>query len=325
MPLGKGGDIVTAKILTAAVCLLLGVLAVPAASARAQDEVVHLEEGRKSVNGAELYYKVMGTGEPIVMLHGGPGFEHTYLLPQLGELAKRYRLIFYDQRTSGGSVASTDSASITLEAFVADLEGIREAFGLDRMNLLGHSWGGMLAMFYALEHPDNVNSLMLISSGGARSDFWGDLGANIARNRTSEDSVMLAEFSGDPTGDAAAFERYMMVFFRSYFYDVELGDSLNMKVTDTTRKNMGLLASTPLNRAIRNYDIVDRLSEIEVPTLIVHGRQDVIPVGYAEEIHDHIPGSELVILEQCGHFPYIEKPAEFFDIIGAFMDEVSRR
>lgn len=315
----------TPRISTAAAALLLGAVAAPLASARAQNAAIYLEEGTKRVHGVELYYKVMGAGEPIVVLHGGPGFEHAYLLPQMGELARRYRLIFYDQRTSGGSLAATDSASITLEAFVEDLEGIRRAFDLDGMNLMGHSWGGMLAMFYALEHPDNVKSLMLISSGGARSDFWGDLRANIARNRTPEDSVMLAEFSGDLSNDAAAFERYMTVFFRSYFYDQGLGNSLNMKVTDTTRKNLGLLASTPLNHAIRNYDIVDRLSEIEVPTLIVHGRQDVIPVEYAEEIHESIPGSEFVIIEECGHFPYIEKPAVFFDLVDSFMQEISRR
>ena len=126
---------------------------------------VYFEEGTKKVNGAELYYKIMGSGEPIVILHGGPGLEHTYFLPQMGELAKNYKLIFYDQRTSGGSISSTDSSSITLGNFVEDLEGIRKAFDLDKMNLLGHSWGGMLAMFYATKYPENLNSLMLISSG----------------------------------------------------------------------------------------------------------------------------------------------------------------
>lgn len=311
---------------TAVAALWLGAIAAPVASAQERGQEAHLEEGRKSVYGAELYYKIMGSGEPIVVLHGGPGLEHTYLLPQMGILAKSFKLIFYDQRTTGGSVNHTEPSSITLETFVDDLEGIRKAFDLDKMNLLGHSWGGMLAMFYALEYPENLNSLMLISSGGARSDFWNDLYSNIERKRTPEDSLALAEMSvSADLNEMEAWGRYMKVFFRSYFYDQRLGDQLNMKVSDTTLRNRRLLASTPLGQAVRDYNIVDQLSKVRIPTLVLHGVSDVIPLEYAEEIHENIEGSVFVVLEQCGHFPYIEKPDEFFDAVDTFMNELSRR
>lgn len=316
----------TPRASTAVAALWLGAIAAPVASAQERGQEAHLEEGRKSVYGAELYYKIMGSGEPIVVLHGGPGLEHTYLLPQMGILAKSFKLIFYDQRTTGGSVNDTEPSSITLETFVDDLEGIRKAFDLDKMNLLGHSWGGMLAMFYALEYPENLNSLMLISSGGARSDFWNDLYSNVERKRTPEDSLALAEMSvSADLNEMEAWGRYMKVFFRSYFYDQRLGDQLNMKVSDTTLRNRRLLASTPLGQAVRDYNIVDQLSKVRIPTLVLHGVSDVIPLEYAEEIHENIEGSVFVVLEQCGHFPYIEKPDEFFDAVDTFMNELSRR
>lgn len=292
------------------------------------NKTVYLEEGRKNVNGAELYYKVMGDGEPIVILHGGPAFEHTYLLPQMGKLAQRFKLIFYDQRATGGSIASTDSSSITLENFVEDLEGIRKAFDLDKMNLLGHSWGGMLAMFYGIKYPQNVNSLMLISTGGARSDFLDDLDYNIDRNRTTGDSLALLNLRASEeykNNDVATFAKYFKIFFKPYFHVQDLADSLSTTFTDTTLKNRRIIWERPLAHEVENYDIRDQLSVIKSPTLIIHGETDVIPVKYAEEIHNRLENSDLVIFEQCGHFPYIEMPDKFFTLISNFMEEISKK
>ena len=292
------------------------------------NKTVYLEEGREKVNGAELYYKVMGNGEPIVILHGGPGFEHTYLLPQMGKLAHGFKLIFYDQRTSGGSIASTDSSSITLENFVEDLEGIRKAFDLHKMNLMGHSWGGMLAMFYAIKYPQNLNSLMLISSGGATSDFWDELYNNISRNRTSKDSLALVNLRATDdfkNNKVETVEKYLKIFFKPYFNNQNLADSLSMKFSETTVKNMSLIWSRPLSKDIENYDILDQLSVIKSPTIIIHGETDPIPVKYAEEIHNNIDNSDLFILKKCGHFRYIETPNKFCGLISDFMDEISEK
>ncbi len=287
---------------------------------------VYFEEGTKKVNGAELYYKIMGSGEPIVILHGGPGLEHTYFLPQMGELAENYKLIFYDQRTSGGSISSTDSSSITLGNFVEDLEGIRKAFDLDKMNLLGHSWGGMLAMFYATKYPENLNSLMLISSGGARSDCWNDFIQNINHNRTTKDSLALANLEATEelkNNNIAALQNYYKIFFKAYFYNQTFGDSLTMKFSKTTAKNMSLIDSKPLGQVLYNYNILEQLSVIECSTIIIHGEADPVPLKYAEEIHNNIVNSELIPLKQCGHFPFIETPTEFFRLIRDFMENTS--
>ncbi len=112
------------------------------------------EKGYKIINGVSLYYETIGDGTPIVVVHGGPGLDHSYLLPQMGELAKGYKLIFYDQRAMGKSSADFDTNLMTMNSFVEDLEGIRKAFGLEKMNLMGHSWGGLVSMFYAIRYPD---------------------------------------------------------------------------------------------------------------------------------------------------------------------------
>ncbi|HEX9653891.1 MAG TPA: alpha/beta fold hydrolase, partial [bacterium] len=120
------------------------------------------EEGLRAINGTQLYCKVMGSGEPIVILHGGPGLDHTYLLPQMAELAKDYRLIFFDQRLAGRSASNVDSSAITLQNFIDDVEGVRREFNLEKMNLLAHSWGSFLALNYAITYPDHLKSLTLV-------------------------------------------------------------------------------------------------------------------------------------------------------------------
>ncbi len=124
---------------------------------------VSIEEGFTQINGTQLFYKIIGKGTPIVILHGGPGLDHSYLLPQMAELAKTHKLIFFDQRASGKSSVDSDTNSTTMKNLVEDVEGIRKAFKLGKMNLMGHSWGGLLAMFYAIRFPNNITTQSLES------------------------------------------------------------------------------------------------------------------------------------------------------------------
>jgi proline iminopeptidase len=155
---------------------------------------------------------------------------------------------------------------------------------------------------------------MLIGTGGARSDFWGELFANIRANRTFEDSVALAKLKTTEDfkkNDIDALQKYWKRFFKSYFYNQGLGDSLTIEFSETTVRNIPLIPSRPLGRIVWNYDIRGQLSNITCPTIIIHGDTDLIPLKYAEEINNHLVDSDLVILERCGHFPYIETPTEF--------------
>lgn len=127
----------------------------------------HVHEGYLPVSGAELYFREVGRGSPIVILHGGPDFNHNYLLPDMDRLADAFRLIYYDQRGRGKSSPGVAPEDVTIESEIDDLDRLRQYFGLNAISVLGHSWGGLLAMEYATRHSDRVSHLILLSTAPA--------------------------------------------------------------------------------------------------------------------------------------------------------------
>src|SRR4030095_12915475 len=127
----------------------------------------HVHEGYAPVSGAELYFREVGRGSPIVILHGGPDFNHNYLLPDMDRLADAFRLIYYDQRGRGKSSPGVAPEDVTIESEIDDLDRLRQYFGLNAISVLGHSWGGLLAMEYATRHSDRVSHLILLSTAPA--------------------------------------------------------------------------------------------------------------------------------------------------------------
>jgi proline iminopeptidase len=127
-------------------------------------------EGYAPVEGAAHYFRDVGHGLPIIVLHGGPSFDHTYFLPDLDRLATGFRLIYYDQRGRGKSAQNVQPADVSIQSEIADLETLRASVGLERIALLGHSWGGLLAMEYTLRHPEHVSHLILMNTAPASYD-----------------------------------------------------------------------------------------------------------------------------------------------------------
>ncbi len=283
------------------------------------------EEGYKPINGTRLFYQVMGSGEPIVIVHGGPGLDHTYFLPQMAQLAKSYKLIFYDQRSSGRSSADVDSNSMTMDKFVEDLEGIRKAFNLDSMNLMGHSWGGLVAMFYAVKHPDHLRSLMLINSipasASLRDSTFKILQEHMSRKDSLEQAAITSSVSFND-GDPATIAKYFRLLCRGSFYQKRFVDSLTL-IFDSTygvkSRNLRFLRKDP---ELQSYDLFDKLDTIACPVLIVAGDHDMVPPDFQDLIRKHIRNSRYVLFPDCGHFPFIEAQEEFFPTIAAFMASV---
>lgn len=306
--------------------LIAGLLLLPVHMlCQVQDQLK--EEGLKTVNSTELHYAIYGEGQPVVVLHGGPGFDHAYLMPQMATLGDEYRLIFYDQRGAGGKFREVDTSKLTIETYIEDLEGIRKAFGLDKMHILGHSWGGVLGMFYAIAYPERVHSLMLVSSGGA-TDFLQDMFTNLDARWTPEDSATLSQISSSEAyqhNEAKAVSDYYQVFFKAFFHDPQDVTYLTTRFSENTLKNRPLIYASPLFQTFREYDIRDRLHNITCPTLIIHGEYDPIPLSYVRDIHAALQDSRLIVLEECGHFPYIERPDELYAYIRAFMDDMQNR
>lgn len=271
-------------------------------------------QGRVRVNGVELYYKAVGLGPPIVVLHGGPGLEHTYLLPEMEVLADEHRLIFYDQRAVGRSSGQADRASITWENYVKDLDELCDALKLEKVILLGHSWGGMLAMFYTYHHPQRVRALILVDSAGASSDFRAPFSAAIETRLTPRDQAELQQ-----TADPSQRDR---IVFRAYFHDRTLAERLNLTYTPLTASQGSEVSRLMHNVSLGHFDIHQELEGFKVPTLILHGDEDPLPWQAAEKIHRHIPGSRFVLLKECGHFPMLESPEELFKEIRGFLKDL---
>lgn len=286
-----------------------------------QDNYV-IEEGKISINGAEIYYKTIGAGTPTFVIHGGPGDTHDTML-QLKDLADQYNVIFYDQRAAGRSTGDEDTESHTIEVFVEDLEQLRTHFGGGKVNIIGGSWGSMVAMQYAMKYSDNINGMILMSSMGIRAEYFEEYLANIEERRTLEDSLELEQIAKtDEFGkrEPETMEKFWRIYFKAYCYNPELVDSLQLWLRDSTYKQVeGRYAK--LGEFMRSYNIEDDLKKITCPTLILYGDFDPTPVDWITPIHENIADSKMEIINNAGHWLWVEKPKEVMASIRNFLNQ----
>ena len=278
-----------------------------------------------AVNGTRLFVHREGTGDPLMVVHGGPVLDHGYLVEPLRPLGRDFELIFFDQRLSGRSAATVDSASVTLRNFVADIEALRSELGLGRVHLLGHSWGGLLATLYALEHPDRLRSLVLVSPMAPSAELWGRE-ETAARDRTApEDTAGMGALRSSEAyraGDPQAIERMLRMSFRSQFADRSDASALGFHIGEDYRdrsRQFGYLMSD-----LSSYDLVHRLPQIDSPTLLVYGNAEVGADLGADTLRSLLPRASLEVLSGAGHFSFLERPEAFRRIVRDFLRRSER-
>lgn len=274
------------------------------------------------VPNEKLYCHVMGQGNPLIVIHGGPGLTQDYLLPQMSKLAENHLVIFYDQRACGRSTGNITRDDMQISTFVSDLEHIRKFFGLRQISLLGHSWGGFVAFQYAIAHPEKVNKLIISNSMPASSEefllFIDEYFKRIAPYQ--EEIKDLQESPQFLAGDSDAFEKYLRLSFRTYCFDPEKADLLNLAMPDKAGlRFLQVYNVVRQNVFIKPFNFHDALKKLQMPTLVIHGDFDPVPVSTAENLHKSIPNSKFILMKQCGHFPYVEKPQEYFDHLEEFL------
>lgn len=286
--------------------------------------------GYVQVDQGKLFYQKFGSGTPVIILHGGPGLDQSYLLPQMQALAKNHEVIFYDQRGSGKSLETKiNPYYITLDQFTKDLEKLRKQLGITQFILLGHSWGGLLAMNYAIKYPHNLTALILVST--APADFKGQQ-AFIAESAKRTKSV---KNKLTPLSNYQEFEKlsaseiaklYRILFSICHFYNSGDAEQLSLTMSAASAKSGArvreVMSKTSWLRP--DLNLLPQLKKLNVPTLILHGQQDVIPLWTAKEIQAAIPDAKIITLKKCGHFPYIETPDEMFSQISNFLLGVER-
>ena len=276
-------------------------------------------EGYVPVEGARLYYRDIGRGHPVVVLHGGPEFDHTYLLPELDLLADSYRLIYYDQRGRGKSAAGVLPEDVTIHSEVEDIERLREHFGLESVAVLGHSWGGLLAVEYAISHPERVSHLILLNTAPVSHGDYLLLRQELPKKRTPDDLERLKAFrstAGYQEGDPDNFAAYCRIHFKPTVRQPEHLESVVERLRASFTKEGVLKARAIEDRLteqtwlVDDYDLLPALQRLSIPTLVIHGDYDFTPVECAEHVADAIPGARFALLEDCGHFSFIECPEQ---------------
>ena len=286
-------------------------------------------EGYVLVDRARLYYRVVGEGRPIIVVHGGPDFDHHYLLPEMDRLADSFRLIYYDQRGRGRSADGVQPDDVSIRSEVEDLDRVRGHFGLEQVAVLGHSWGGLLAMEYAARHTDRVSHLSLMNTAPASGEDCQVLRHHLERLRPAGDIVRMQALAASDrymAGDLEVEAEYYRIHFRPALRTPELVEQMLARLRTHFTDESVLVARAIEHRLYdetwksAGYDVVPRAQVLGVPTLVLHGENDLIPVAVAARVARAMPDGRLFVLRRCGHFAYFESPDEVHDHITALFD-----
>jgi proline iminopeptidase len=268
--------------------------------------------------GVTIWYEVRGNGSgiPLIVANGGPGFDHSYLLcgDVWDTLSKDRRVVFYDQRGNGRSSELKDGQPCGLAEQIDDLEALRAHLGFETIDLLGHSWGGYLVMAYAARYPARIAHLMIVDSAAPKIQDTVFLFKNIYPETTArEDALAFAVELGDEKAIAADLHDYMTMIF----YTPEARDAfLARSSTFVYRQKVNKAVWNDLQR----FDLNPELPKFKFPTLVVTGRYDFnVAPSVAFAIHRAIPGSELAVFEKSGHLPFCEEPGPFLSRVRGFL------
>lgn len=272
-----------------------------------------------------LYWCEYGApdGEPLLMLHGGPGAHLDYLLPQFLALGRERRLVFYDQR--GGGRSKTDqSAPITWRTQVDDLAALIDEFELGAPTIVGYSWGGLLALLYSIVAVGEWNRgiprrLVLIDPAPVSRRYRDEFEAEFSRRQQGPEVSRLRQdlaASGLRERDPDAYrQRLFEVGVAGYFADPERARHLTpFRVTAKTQQSVW--------ESLGDFDLLASLGALEMPTLIVHGRRDPIPLESSAQAARAM-NARFLVLEASGHVPYVEQPDALFSAITQFLDDNS--
>jgi proline iminopeptidase len=260
--------------------------------------------------GGKIYYEVTGSGSgtPLIIVNGGPGFDHSYLhiASAWDTLGKNRRVIFYDQRGDGRSDPLKPGQSCTLADQIADLEALRAHLGFDKIDLLGHSWGGYLSMAYAARHPEHIAHLLIVDSAAPR---WADTLFLFDQIFPEISERRAGYVFGDEMGDKAASDASIHDYLTMLFYSQEKRDAFVAQMAPGAYHKEVFQA---VIRDLPRFDLNPELHKFKFPVIVMTGRYDInVAPLVAYRIHKAIPGSRFVVFEKSGHIPFYEEPEAF--------------
>lgn len=284
------------------------------------------QRGVVEVEGGAVRYRILGEGErALVLLHGGPGGGSLYLKPLEGLAGPDRRLVFYDQLGCGASDRPVDSSLWRADRFVDELEALRAHLGLERFDLYGHSWGGMLATDYALAHQEHLRSLVLASTIADAALLKREM-ARLLEAFPAEIRDTLRRHEEAGTTESPEYEDAIMAVYRVHLCRCDPWPAEVVKTFEEFAMDVYVPMWGPSEFAytgnLSDWDRVDRLHRIRVPALVTVGRHDELTPACSEQIHERLPDSRLVIFEEGSHMTFWEETDRYLQVVDDFLRSV---
>lgn len=286
----------------------------------------------RTADGVRLFYKIVGGGtETLVAVHGGPGNTMESILPDLEPLSKSRRVIYYDQRGNGRSDLLRDRDKLAISKHVADLEAVRFYFKLDKLTLLGNSWGGLLIGYYAAAHPDRVGRMILHSPGPPTRAFAVEMVEEIqSRMDNRYDEAQRKRYSvvanpqtwvkaADPRAVCREFFQMLLPVYVSRSDSARLLKGDVCSGSDQAVRYQQVV-NVHINNSLGDWNLLPSLGVVRAPVLVIHGVADPIPIESSEAWASVMPNARLLLMGGAGHLPQVEQPEIFFDAVETFLE-----
>ena len=284
-------------------------------------------EGTVEFRGYHTWYQIVGdfpapSGKlPVVILHGGPGFPHDYLQDLTG-LADRGRpVVFYDQLGCGRSDHPDDPSLWVIDTFVDELAALRDALGLERVHLLGHSWGGWLALEYALGQPPGLAGLVLASTCASLRAFAAET-RRLKQQLPADVQQIIDRHEADGTTDDDAYMEAAMAYYTQWVCRREpFPDHVMASFMNSSEAVYGTMQGPEWNVTgnLKDWDVTSRLGELYLPVLVTSGRYDEMTPTLIQPLVQGIRGAESVVFENSAHLAMVEEPGRFLEVIESFL------
>jgi proline iminopeptidase len=300
-------------------------------SAMAFAQIKNASDSFATVNGEKIWYQIKGTGEPVILIPGGPGSSHGVFLPWFDDLSGNFKVVYFDAFGRGKSSWAKNIEEYSLQKDVDDLEGLRQALGFVKWSVIGHSYGGIVAQAYGLRYPDSVAKLVLVDTL-YDADMWqalDDTGNYEFRNQFPErwDKLMAIRNQGHKSSSPVHIKAYDMPPGLIYFYDASNASKLRQDMSnpfdfnwDVYYQIVGDDADFRIGGDIAKLDFKKDLKNLKMPVLIIAGRYDRVSIPrFAVKYEDYAPQAEFVMFEKSGHFPFIEEQAKFMEVVSRFL------
>lgn len=280
--------------------------------------------GLVDANDVKIYYRTYGEGKPLLLINGGPGFPSNHFVSLAQELAKNNRqVIIFDQRGTGRSqLSKLDANTVNMQLIIDDMEALRNHLQLPSWTLMGHSFGGVLAMSYAVKYGARVDGMILSASGGIDLEFSRYLNANLAVRLSPNQRSLLNYWSkqiSERKDVDRAIQKRLETNLAGYVFYPENRPKIIKSLTETSKlvPVVNDLIWDDLSR--QKYDLTEKLKTFQKPVLIIQGRQDFIGESTAIKTNQTIPNSELIFINECGHSIWLDQGEKYFSAIAEFL------